>query len=187
MTNRKTLYEGISCAAWGYFFLWFDFKLNTVSITPSFVGYLLFLSAIRYLTNERRDLVLLGPLGMLLALWHGADWLASWAGITLSGRFPPLDLIFCASSLYFHFQLLTDLAALATTYQLPEKPLDRSLLRYRTIQTLLTTAVFVITVLPEGNIRNTAAMALVFIGVIVSLTLMILLFSLRKLFRDGGP
>ena len=62
MTDRENLYKGLSHAAWGYFFLNFNFNLNNVSILPVFVGYILFFFAIKRLAEERRDLRLLRPL-----------------------------------------------------------------------------------------------------------------------------
>lgn len=187
MTDRETLYKGVSCAAWGYLFLYLDINLGTVSILPRFVGWLLFLSAVKHLSSQRRDLALLRPLGILLAVWNGADWLASWAGTTLDGRFPALDLIVGAASLYFHFQFLTDCAALAAQYQPPDGELDRRLLRWRTVQTLLITAVTLLSCPVEffGGIWEYAAILLAVAGVFVALCLMAALFSLRKLFRDS--
>ena len=52
MTDYQKLYSGISKAAWGYFFLYFNINFNNVSILPSFVGYLLFLSAINLLKGK---------------------------------------------------------------------------------------------------------------------------------------
>ena len=46
MTQRQTLYAGVSRAAWGYFFLYFDIRLGQLNILPEFGAYLLFLSAI---------------------------------------------------------------------------------------------------------------------------------------------
>ena len=37
MTDRSSLYKGLSCAAWGYLFLCLDINLGTVSILPGFV------------------------------------------------------------------------------------------------------------------------------------------------------
>ena len=65
MTDRKTLYDGISHAAWGYLFLYLDINLGTVSVLPRFVGWLMFLSAIEKLKAERRDLALLRSLGKI--------------------------------------------------------------------------------------------------------------------------
>lgn len=186
MTDRETLYKGASCAAWGYLFLYLDFNLGTVSILPRFVGWLLFLSAIKHLSSQRRDLTLLRPLGILLAVWHGADWLASWLGTTIDGRFPALDLIVGASSLYFQFQFLTDCAALAAEYQPPEGELDRRLLRWRTIQTVLITVTTLMTYAAEffGDAWSYATLALAVVSLFATLCLTAAMFSLRKLFRE---
>ncbi|MGO5023219.1 hypothetical protein ACTQ4E_09025 [Lawsonibacter sp. LCP25S3_G6] len=185
MTDRQTIYDALSKAAWGYFFLYFDFNLGSVSILPSFVGYLLFLSAIKLLQNERRDLELLRPFGILLAAWHGGNWLASWLGTGLDGHFPVIDLIIGLANMYFHFQMLTDYAALATKYQQPDQTLDRRLLKWRTRQTLLLTAISLcahplrfLTDLWEPTL-----IILALAGLITSLCIMVTLFDLRKIFR----
>lgn len=183
MTDRDNLYKGTFCAAWGYLFLWFDFNLNNISILPAFAGYLLFRSAIRRLSAERREFTLLEPLAVILALWHGADWLASWAETTLDGRFPPLDLIIAAVSLYFHFQFLTDLAALAAAHQTPDQKLDRQLLRWRDIYVLVITALTLILYLPDSSVRETAGIVLLLAACLVCVVLMIQVFTLRRLFR----
>ena len=185
MTDRQTLYDALSKAAWGYFFLYFDINLGPVSILPSFVGFLLFLSAIQQLKDERRDLELLRPLGTLLAAWHIANWLASWLGANLDGRFPVLDLIISLAGVYFHFQMLTDYAALASKYQQPEQNLDQRLLKWRTRQTLLLTAMSLcahplrfLTDLWEPTL-----IILAVAGLITSLCIMFSLFDLRRIFR----
>lgn len=187
MTDRQTLYDALSKAAWGYFFLYFDINLGTISILPSFVGFLLFLSAIKLLKEERRDLELLRPLGTLLAAWHGIDWLFSCFGTTLDGRFPILDLIISLAAVYFHFQMLTDYAALAAQHQQPEQDLDRRLLKWRTRQTLLLTAMSLcahplrfLTDLWEPTL-----MVLALAGFITSLCIMFTLFDIRRLFRKA--
>lgn len=186
MTHRQTMYDALSKAAWGYFFLYFDFKLGSVSILPSFVGFLLFLSAINLLKEERRDLELLRPLGTLLALWHGGNWLASWLGTALDGRFLILDLIISLASVYFHFQMLTDYAALAAKYQPPDGDYDRRLLKWRTRQTLLLTAMSLcahplrfLTDLWEPTL-----IGLPLAGLVTSLCIMLTLFDIRRLFRE---
>ena len=187
MTHRQTLYDAISKAAWGYFFLYFDLKLNSVSVLPSFVGFLLFLSAIKLLKEERRDLELLQPLGILLAVWHGGNWLCSWLGTSLDGLFPMVDLIISLAGVYFHFQMLTDFAALAAKYQQPEQDLDRKLLKWRTRQTLLLTAIslcaYPLRFLTE--LWEPTLMVLAIMGFITSLCIMFTLFDLRRIFRDN--
>ena len=93
MPDRKTIYDGLSCAAWGYFFLYFNINLGNVSILPSFVGYLLLLSAIGSLQAVRRELALLRTPGRLLALYTVAGWALSWVGTQLPGHVQFLDLV----------------------------------------------------------------------------------------------
>ena len=187
MVERKQLYDGISRAAWGYFFLYFDINLGAVSVLPRFVGWLLFLSAIEKLKEERRDLTLLRPLGILLMLWSGADWLASWAGGDVDGLFLPLDLVMTVAQMYFHFQFLTDCAALAEPYSYAG--IERRLLRWRTIQTVLLTVMGILIEvrdwLEELSDYILAASAVVYI--VVGLCLMAALFALRKLYRADPP
>ena len=187
MTQHRQLYDGISHAAWGYLFLYLDINLGTVSVLPRFVGWLLFLSAIEKLKAERRDLALLRPLGILLAAWSAAGWLASWVGTTIEGRFLPLDLIVGTAGMYFHFQFFTDCAALASAYQQPGDGLDRRLLRWRTIQTVLLTVMALSSCGAEwlGEVWTYAVTVLAVVYVIVGLCLMAALFALRKLFAEG--
>ena len=190
MTDRSSLYKGLSCAAWGYLFLCLDFNLGNVSILPRFAGWLLFLSAIEKLKEERRDLALLQPLGVLMALWTGADWLASWAGRDVDGLFPPLDLVIAAAQLYFLFQFLTDLAALAETYHPEGRLLSRQILLCRTVQTVLVTLFSLAPYLPAGPSNDVTGVAVLILAAgycILGLWLMISLFSLRRAFQDAAP
>lgn len=187
MTDRETLYRGLSNAAWGYFLLYIHFRVNTVDILPAFVGYFLLLSAIGRLSEERRDLALLRPLGMLLAGVNGVDWLLSWAGADLDGMFLSLDLLVIAAGLYFHFQFLTDMAALAEQYQPQGGDLDRRLLRRRTAYIVLYTAMFVCRYLPFGRFQEQQTYVVIALGaamLVVVLFIMGGLFELRRCFRE---
>ena len=193
MTERETIYTGLSHAAWGYFFLHFNLSFNGVNVLPNFVGWCLLLSAISKLSGERRDLKLLRPLAALLACWNGVDWLLSWGGGSVEEYDVFVGLLVTASSLYFHFQFLTDMAALAAQYQPEGGDLDRCLLRRRTAYTVMLTAVCLIANLNElapweGWAWATTLLALV--GLIVALMIMLNLFDLRKCFqeeeRDSG-
>lgn len=188
MTDHQRLYDGISKAAWGYFFLYFDFNINSVSLIPSFVGFLLFLSAIDHLKDEERDLALLRPLGILLALWHGAEWLASWVGVNLDGGSQFIDLIVCLANLYFHFQLLTNLASLAAKYQPSDVFLDAKLLRYRTLQTVMLTGITVLTYLSSwfADFWAVISILMAVVYLIASICLMKALFDLRRVLPESG-
>lgn len=195
--NHERLYRGVSHAAWAYFFLYFNINLGSINILPDFVCYLLLWSAIGCLEEEERDLTLLRPLCVLLGAWAGADWVFTLLGGTLDGRFRPMDLLISVAAIYFHFQLFTDFARLAARYQPQGEELDRSLLRLRTVHTLLLTAVAVLTwpfpngtqfSLSGGSFQEKLAgllfLGLALAGLVVALMLMFGLFSLRKYFRS---
>lgn len=187
MTERNIIYSGLSAAAWGYFFLHFNINLGTVSILPAFVGYLLLKAAIGNLSQERRNLALLRPLCILLAVWTGVDWLLSWTGTYVNVLLPPLNVVIVAAGLYFHFQFLTDMSALAETYQPEGVDLDQQILRRRTVYIVMLTASQVLAYLPVGRFeeqRGFAMMALIVLQVIVAVIIMLDLFHLRQYFRE---
>lgn len=182
MTNHQKLYSGISKAAWGYFFLYFNINFNNVSILPSFVGYLLFLSAINLLKDEERELSLLHTLAVIMALWTGVEWLASFVGLNLEGMWQFIDIIISLVNLYFHFQFLTNLASIAAKYQSEGYELDAKLLRYRTLQTVMLTAIEVIIRFQPwlSEAWTVISICMLIVYLIAGICLMKALFDLRK-------
>lgn len=182
MTDYQKLYSGISKAAWGYFFLYFNINFNNVSILPSFVGYLLFLSAIKLLKEEERELSLLHTLGVIMALWTGVEWLASFVGLNLEGMWQFIDIIISLVNLYFHFQFLTNLASIAAKYQSEGYELDAKLLRYRTLQTVMLTAIEVIIRFQPwlSEAWTVISICMLIVYLIAGICLMKALFDLRK-------
>ncbi len=200
MTDKETLYSGLSNAAWGYFLLHFNFNLGlngmTINILPEFAGCLLLLSAIGKLSGWRRDLRLLRPLCILLAAWHGVKWVLAIVGINLDTiQFIYLGLIVMVATLYFHFQFLTDMAALAEQFQPEGETLDKRILRRRTVLIILGTAADLLgdAVQLLQNVEQFALLAgVVFCLAVAVLILVILimvsLFQLRRFARDWeGP
>ncbi|MBQ3255862.1 MAG: hypothetical protein IJA67_00400 [Oscillospiraceae bacterium] len=185
MTDYQKLYTGIGRAAWGYFFIYFDINLNTVSILPSFIGYLLFLSAINHLCDEERELNLLRTLGIILTVWHIASWFASFGAIKLDGMLPAVDIIIGVVNIYFHFQLLTNLASIAAKYQPEGYELDAKLLRYRTMQTVMLTAVIILGYLAkwQTELVTVISVGMIIVYLIVTVLLMKALFDLRRCLR----
>ena len=186
--ENRNIYDGLSHAAWGYFFLHFDFNLNNVSIFPRFVGWLLLLSACKKLSGERRDLALLRPLSVLLAAWYALDWLLSWGGEDANGHILFLDLLVAVAGLYFHFQFLTDMAALAEQYQPAGAGLDGKLRVRRTLYVVLMTLFSLLgnllAALPE-HWGEGIAIVMVLTALIAAILIMAALFRLRRFFREG--
>ena len=187
-TERENIDRGLSQAAWGYFFLNFNLNINHVNVLPQFVGYLLFPSAIGKLSGERRDLNLLWPLAVVLGVWAALDWPLSWFGLSVSGHILFLDLLISVAGLYFQFQFLTDMAALAERYQPQGNDLDQRLRRRRTVYIVLVTAFELAGDVPAGLLGNWRQWMMTGVAVtafIASLLIMTGLFELRRCFREG--
>ena len=180
--ESEKLYTGIGKAAWGYLFVYFNFNINSVSLLPTFVGYLLFLSAIRYLREEERELELLRPFGGVLVLWHGLNWLGSFAGVGLGGMWQVADILIGMINLYFHFQFLTNLASVARKCQPEGQMFDIKLMRYRTVQTVILTAVIAIGYFYEwlGEFGAVVSLLAVVVYLVLAIALMKVLFALRR-------
>ncbi|MFG6350784.1 MAG: hypothetical protein K1W21_03985, partial [Oscillospiraceae bacterium] len=94
--------------------------------------------------------------------------------------------------LYFHFQFLTDMAALAEHYQPEESGLDGKLCRRRTVYLLVCTLVDILLELPMarvGEVWGYIGVGLAFAGIVAALFIMAALFQLRRWFREaeGSP
>ncbi len=182
MTDYGKIYDGITKAIWGYFFLYFDINLGTVSILPSFVGYILFLKAIDLLRDEERELSLLKTLGYILTVWNAIEWLAKCVSYSFAGQWQFVILIAGLINMYFHFQFLTNIASIATRHQVEGCEYDKKLLTCRTIQTLMLTVFIVISrfnfILEEIWIYISLALAVIYI--IVCIYIMATLNGLRK-------
>lgn len=112
--NHAGIRSALSRIAWAYLLIHLHFRLNNLDLLPDWAGYLLIFSAIGLLAGELRDLPLLRPFCILLGAVSGVDWLAFLlTGVEFTGRFFLLSALITCVALYFHFQLLTDLAALA--------------------------------------------------------------------------
>ena len=158
----EKLCRAIKHIAWGYVLLYLDVNLATFNILPDWAGFLLILFALPALADEVPSAVLLRPFAILLAAWEGFEWLAKLIGASLGIDLTVPFLIINVIVLYFHFQLLTDLAALSEKYGCPQ---TRKLLQLRTVNTLIATALAL--PLPWEQAEWLATAALLVYGAIV--------------------
>lgn len=178
--NREDIARGVNLVAWGYLFLYLNLNLSTIDVLPDWLAYVFMVKAIGDLGSERPSLKLLRPLGILLGLWSAAVWSLGALGMSMEHYlFHVLQLIAAILAIYFHFQLLTDLAELAGRAVLPHQ---RKLLRLRTVRTVLAT----VTALPVFWTEHPAlVMALGLVGVVVGIWICAVLFGLEKALKQG--
>lgn len=171
--KQSELCKAITKIAWGYILLHLDFNLNTLDILPSWAGYLLFISALPAIGEEEESANLLRPLGIILAVVEVITWLNK--GFA-NGYYKlnAVSIIASTISLYFHFQLLTNLASIAHKYECSQ---ENKLLTLRTVKTLLTTFFAIILSL---EIENFVIYALLIIFFVVTIWICKVLFSFKN-------
>ena len=133
MTMQEQLYPLARRAFWGYFFvlLNINFTFNNVfalQLLPNTVGWWLLARVCREGKELRPSLGLLHPFCLVLAVWNVQQFFP-----TLDARMPAvLTLLAGVVTLYFYFQFLTDLSALAEEV-LPDDPRPQALLGARNV------------------------------------------------------
>lgn len=131
--KTTSLSEAVSCVAWGYVFLHLDFNLGGINVLPDWVCYALVLHALPGLARAERSALLLRPLAVILLAVDALMW-----ALQIFGTAPDLYIVSALSTvleLYFHFQLLTNVADIARID--PQR--SRSVLRLRNFRTVFVT------------------------------------------------
>ena len=187
--NNQNIRHALSKIAWAYLLILLNFRINDLDLLPNWAGYLLIFLAIGQLSGELRNLPLLKPFCILLGIAAGVDWLAlPLSGAELTGRFFLLSALVACVALYFHFQLLTDLALLADGPG--NAPVLAPRLRVcRNIDAVLQIAVTLLSILPlpaeEAWVQLPAVLLLLFwLGTRVVIA--VSLFVLRGFFPPEG-
>jgi len=176
--GQEKLTSAVKQIAWGYVLLHLNINLGTLDILPNWLGYLLMLGALSVLGEHEPSALLLRPLGILLAVWEGALW--GFAIFGISFDISVFNIIAAALSLYFHFQLLTNLAELAQQNSCTEQ---RRILHLRTVRTLLITLLS----LPIPWVQYEGlTIGIVIVNLIVALWICSVLFALSRALEDSG-
>lgn len=179
MSERKMLYMAVKNVAWGYIFLHIHINVGTLDLLPDWVGYLLILAALPVIAGEVRTASLLPPLAVGLAVWEGLKWILNLLGV--AAELPLLNLLAAVIALYFHFQLLTDIAAVSEKYECPQ---TKRILTLRTVQTVITT----VFTLPLGwESWEYGAIVLIIIGAVATFWICAVLFSLCRTLEQAIP
>lgn len=182
MSEREKLSRAVFKTAWGYFFLYFNINLGALNVLPEFAGFLLFLSVIKDMADEEPETELLRVPAAVLAALHLAYWMGRLVNVDIGAVFPFVGIIMGTLNLYFHFQLLTNIASIAERYQSEDSEYSHRLLSLRTAQTVMLTVMMAVeSIYPltgEAGAYINIVIAIVYI--IAGICLMSALFGLRK-------
>lgn len=169
----ERLRSSLSVIIVGCVFSHISFSIGPVNFT--WLAYLFMLSGFPDLEKDIPEIGLLRPLAKGLAAWYAARSALGLVGISLN--FYAAELIVAVLALYYHFQLLTNLAELARIHAWPHY---QRILQLRSARTILITLTAIPTLTP---IFNESAVLLYFtaaIQIAITLWIVILLLLLRR-------
>lgn len=181
MEGRKELCDALKKIAWAYVLLHVNFSIGTINLLPEWAGYLLILSVLPAIGEEEETANLLIPLAKVMVVtgvifWINDGFLGSAFHLELVNIFA--DVI----ALYFHFQLLTNLAAIAKKYNCSQ---EKTLLALRTVNTLFITFCSVLKLFYEAEVVTYILYVVLAVWVVVTIWLCATLFSLKKELQSG--
>ena len=135
--NPESLTKALYRIAIGFGILCFDINLGPINILPNWLGYWLIVKSLDAVAEEEPSAALLKPLGNLLIVWFSVTWVMKILGMNLRVTLVNwVAYLVAVEQLYFQFQLLTNIAAIAKKY-VPQ--FERRILRLRTVMTLVVT------------------------------------------------
>lgn len=175
--ENQRLYKAIGHIAWGYIFIHFDINLGAIDILPTWLGIFFIVNAIKHtIIMEESSAKLIMPLGTFLCLDSFVTWLCNILSVSFDIYI--YGLVVTIISLYFHFQLLTNLANIANLYDCKE---ETKILTLRTVKTMLATAQVFLLQLEHEIIMVGLAM----VQIVVCIWLCKVLFDFRKNFQSN--
>ena len=134
MTDREELVKSVGGVAAGYVFLHFNIQLGIVNLLPDWLGYAAIVHVLDVLGKEEPSANLLRPLGGILIAWEFIEIVTELIGLDVN--LLVFGTIVTVINLYFHFQLLTNLAVIAEKYKYEKAG---NIIRLRTVRMILIT------------------------------------------------
>lgn len=174
MAENK-LPSAIKKIAWGYLFTFLNINLATVDILPDWVGFIMILSALPVIAEKEESASLLKPLGIILTLWEFAEWATALFGVNIN--IPVIGIVIGIVRIYFDFQLITNLSALA-----PEAERKDRLLKLRSFSVVFHT----VTTLCAGLFTYFPEFAVYAAFVLIIPQLILTVWLCAELFRLSG-
>ena len=167
--HLDSLAGALSKIVWAYALIHLHLPLNNLDLLPDWLGYILIVTALPVLNQYVPSAKLLKPFGVVLVVWNLFQWGVNFAG---DGSLPPvINVIFGIISVYFTFQLLSNIAETAeqTGCGNPE-----GICRLRNADAVLTTILF----LPLSWENTEGYRILAFILLVTGLGIVIAIFLL---------
>lgn len=178
--ETKTLSSAIKKIAISYIFIYFHINISVIDILPNWLGFFMIVSSLPVLSEKERSAQFLRPFGIALGIWNIIELVLKAAGtewnITL------ISIIISIIAIYFHFQLITNIANLAV-----EQSKRKRLLVLRTTTVLLNTLLNLSLFIPAALNNEIYSYILILIGlpqVVICFWIAGELFGLSRTIRE---
>ncbi len=130
--ETKTLSSAIKKIAISYILIYLHVNISVIDILPDWLGYFLIVSVLPVISEKEKSAQLLKPFGIAIGVWNIAEAISSLMGA--EWNLTIISLVFNVVTIYFHFQLITNIANLDI-----EEAKKKRLLNLRTATVLLHT------------------------------------------------
>ena len=180
--ETKTLSSAIKKIAISYILIYLHINISVIDILPDWLGYFLIVSVLPVLSQKEKSAQLLKPFGIAIGIWNIVEWLLKIAGDELN--FYVVSLVFSIITIYFHFQLITNIAALDI-----EETKKKRLLNLRTatviLHTVLTLSLLVPTIIDiDGEIYYYILMLMLIPQLVICFWISGELFKISKVLKE---
>ena len=130
--ETKTLSSAIKKIAISYILIYLHVNISVIDILPDWLGYFLIVSVLPIISEKEKSAQLLKPFGIAIGIWNIFEDVLKIAGDELN--LSVISLVFNVVTIYFHFQLITNITNLDI-----EEAKKKRLLNLRTATVLLHT------------------------------------------------
>ena len=156
--ETKALSSAIKKIAISYIFIYFHINISVIDILPDWLGYFMIVSALAVISEKEQSAGLLRPFGIAIGVWNIIEWVLKITGA--QWNFTLLSLLFSIIIIYFHFQLITNIANLDI-----EQSKRKRMLLLRTITVILHTLLALSLCAPIALDEEVYTYILIFMGI----------------------
>ncbi len=138
--KTKALSSAVKRIAISYVFIYFNINISAVDILPDWLGYFMIVSVLPVLSEKEPSAGLLKPFGIAIGIWNIVSLALKITAVPWNLTL--ISLLFSIITIYFYFQLITNIASLDI-----EQSKRKRLLALRTatvlLHTVLTLSLFI--------------------------------------------
>ncbi len=172
--------SAIKRVAISYIFIYFHINVSVIDILPNWLGYFMIVSALPVISKKEQSAQLLRPFGIAIGIWNIVEWVLKIAGT--QWNLTIINILFNIIIIYFHFQLITNIANLDI-----EQSKRKELLALRTTTVLFHTLINLSRIIPtafDNEMYSYIIMLMGFTQLVICLWIAGELFGISKTMKE---